>query len=110
MNLVAQLGRSEYKPASENDFHIPLDNDWAGVRKYEVRQNDHSKLDISPEEWQKLHQSKPDNPLLNYILGDINWYGGDREAGLKYYAKAKETGMLEYMQDYNSEKSKAVRT
>ncbi|MCE1248246.1 MAG: clostripain-related cysteine peptidase [Firmicutes bacterium] len=110
MNVVAQLGRSEYKPMSAEEFHVPLDNDWAGVRRYEVRQDSHAKLDISPEEWQKMQESHPDNPLLNYILGDIHWYSNDKEGGLKYYAKAKESGMIEYMQNYDSERSRQVRS
>jgi hypothetical protein len=109
MNVVAQLGRSSYTPQQEGEFHIPLDNDWAGVRRYEIKQDNHAKLDISPEEWHKLAEAKPDNPLLNYILGDLHWYGEDKEGGLKYYAKAKETGMLEYMQSFDSDRSKEIR-
>jgi len=109
VNVAAQLGRNPYKPKEEGEFHIPLDGDWAGVRRYTVKHHDHSQEDISLAEWHKMEEKMPKNPILYFVLGNIYWGQKDKIKGMEYYDKSKEMGMLQYMDDYNSEESKAIR-
>jgi len=109
MNVVAQLGRNPYKPDEEGEFHIPVDGDWSGVRRYEVKQADHDELDIPLAEWEKMEEKIPDNPVLKFVLGNIYWGMDQKDKAVEYYDKAKELGILDYMNDYDSDWSKEVR-
>lgn len=109
VNLVAQLGRNPYKPKEEGEFHIPVDNDWSGVRRYNVAQSDHEQLDIPVEEWEKMESIMPRNPVLQFVLGNIYWAMGQKDKGMACYNKSKDLGMLKYMNEYDSDWSKSVR-
>lgn len=109
LNVVSQLGRNPYKPDEEGEFHIPLDNDWSGVRRYYVNQNDHANLDMTMQDWIGLEEKIPDNPVLHFVLGNIYWGNKEHDKAMEYYSRCRELGMLDYMADYNSDKSKAVR-
>ena len=110
MNVVAQLGRNPYKPDEEGEFHIPLDKDWSGVRRYQVKQDDHKELDnMSLQDWENLEEKLPKNPILHFVLGNIYWGNGEHDKAMEYYDKSKELGMLNYMNDYDGEQSKVFR-
>ncbi|MCD4782283.1 MAG: hypothetical protein K8T10_00480 [Candidatus Eremiobacteraeota bacterium] len=109
MNVVAQLGRNPYKPKEEGEFHIPVDNDWSGVRRYKVKQADHNELDIPLATWEKMEESIPDNPVLKFVLGNIYWGMDQKDKAVEFYDKGKELGLLDYMNDYDSDWSKQVR-
>lgn len=109
VNVVAQLGRNPYKPKEEGEFHIPLDNDWSGVRRYYVKHDDHSNLDMTTQDWMGLEEKIPNNPVLHFVLGNIYWGNNEHDKAMEHYDKSKQLGMLEYMSDYDSDKSKAIR-
>jgi hypothetical protein len=110
VNLVAQLGRNPYKPKEDDEsFHVPVDGDWAGVRRYEIRQNSHSYQDVPLSEWTKLEPQMPKNPVLKYVIGNYYFEMGDKEQARKYHDEARSLGMVEYMNDPKSDTSKAIR-
>ncbi|MFP4498718.1 MAG: clostripain-related cysteine peptidase, partial [Vulcanimicrobiota bacterium] len=108
VNLIAQLGRNPAKIDDEST-HVPIDGDWAGVRRYEIRQDSHADLEFPVSDWHNLEKKMPRNPVLYYVLGDEYWSTGDRETGMKYFDKSKELGMVDYIQNYDSDKSKKIR-
>lgn len=109
MNVITQLGRNPYKPKEEGEFHIPVDGDWSGVRRYEVKQADHNETDISLAEWEKMEEKMPDNPVLQFVLGNIYWGMDQKDKAVEFYDKAKELGILEYMNNFDSDWSKQIR-
>ncbi|MCE1248218.1 MAG: clostripain-related cysteine peptidase [Firmicutes bacterium] len=109
VNVVSELGRNPYKPKTEGESHIPVDNDWSGARRYEVKHDLHTNLDVPVAEYHKLEEKIPNNPVLYYCIGDEYWSKGDRTTALKYFDKAKQLGMADYIENPGSEKNQAFR-
>lgn len=109
VNIVAQLGRNKYKPDEDEEFHVPIDNDWAGVRRYEVRHDPHKDLDVPLSDWLKLESEIPKNPILYYVIGNYYWDMGQKDKAMEYFDRSKKLGMIEYINNYDSESSKKIR-
>jgi len=107
VNVVAQLGRAvQDEPGKEPQR---VDGDWSGVRRYKVEKHDHSNMNMTFEQWLDVEKKIPDNPLVHYSLGDIYWGQGEKEKAMAEYQKAKDFGMLRYMENTDSPESKKVR-
>ncbi len=109
-HVVAQLGRYPSKPKDDGSVYVPIDGDWEGIRRYEVRQHNHSELETPIEEWEKLEPEMPDNPVLKYVIGNHHWSTGNKELANKYFDEARACGMNKYIDEPDSDFSKKVRT
>ncbi len=95
MNLVAQVGR--FSPtdnsAQEGGVRIPIDNDWTGIRRYEIKKADHDDLSIPVSEWLDIEPEMPRNPYLAYVISETYKIEGNMEKAREYYDKAVEFGI-----------------
>jgi uncharacterized protein (UPF0147 family) len=107
VNVVAQLGRAVQDEPGKEPQNV--DGDWSGVRRYKVEKHDHSDMNMTFEQWVDVEKKLPNNPLVHYSIGDIYWGQGDKEKALAEYQKAKDFGMLSYMENTDSPESKKVR-
>ena len=83
MNIVAQLGRVSPTDdtAKEGGVRIPIDSDWTGIRRYEVKKADHGDLSIPVSEWRSIEAEMPGNPLsCLHHLGSIQGGGQQRKS------------------------------
>jgi hypothetical protein len=90
---VAQLGRDPAETAKLD--RDPVDNDWSGVRRYEVIHDDHAENLVPLDDLLGLEEKIAGNPLLFYSIGNEYWEKGDREKALAYFNKARKLGLLE---------------
>ncbi|MDQ7825502.1 MAG: clostripain-related cysteine peptidase [Candidatus Eremiobacteraeota bacterium] len=104
VNVVAQLGRA---PQEGEPHH--LDGDWSGVRRYYVTKHPHDDINMTLPQWLEVKEKIPDNPVVHYVLGDIYAGMGDKQQAKAEYDKAKELGMLAYMEKNDSPESKKIR-
>jgi len=110
INLIAQLGRYPHKPKEDDtSFHVPVDGDWTGVRRYKVTKDDHKDLEIPLSSYEKLESDMPDNPVLKFVIGSHHWENGDKVKANKYFDQAREKGMVDYMNNPDSEKNKVIK-
>lgn len=95
MNIVAQVGRSSPTDmtAREGGIRIPIDSDWTGIRRYEVRKADHGDLSIPVSEWHSIEAEMPGNAYLAYVISETYRSEGNRENAREYYDKAVEFGI-----------------
>lgn len=95
MNIVAQLGRISPTDdtAKEGGVRIPIDSDWTGIRRYEVKKADHGDLSIPVSEWRSIEAEMPGNPYLAYIISESYRAEGNSEKAREYYDKAVEFGI-----------------
>jgi hypothetical protein len=107
VNVVVQLGRAPQDDPSKEPQKI--DGDWSGVKRYLVTKHDHSDMDMTLEQFIEIEKKIPDNPVIHYMLGDCYQAQGDKEKALAEYNRSKELGMVKYMNDYESDKSKKIR-
>lgn len=106
VNIVAQLGRAKQDEPDKEPQHI--DGDWSGVRRYYVSKHDHSDTSMTIDQWKDVEKKLPNNPLAHYSLGDAYQENGEKEIARQEYGKAKELGMLKYMEDSKSPESKKI--
>ncbi len=96
VNMVAQLGRQAVDKSQADPNRISIDNDWSGVRRYEVKHDSHESLNISLADLHKLEKQIPSNPLLHYCIGDEYWKNGDKTKAEEYFNKARVTGIEKF--------------
>ena len=102
VNMVAQLGRQAVDPSKTREGRIAIDNDWSGVRRYEVKQDSHEAANLPLSDMLKLEKEIPGNPLLHYYIGDEYWNKGDKVKAEEYFNKARATGIEKFTGEGNS--------
>lgn len=96
VNMVAQLGRQELDKSQKDENRIAIDNDWSGVRRYEVKKDSHESLNLSLDDLMKMEKEIPTNPLLHYCIGDEYWKDGDKKKAEEYFNKARAAGIEKF--------------
>jgi hypothetical protein len=114
INLVAQLGRTprNIQTSFSPQFALyspeyPIDNNWSGVRRYEIQHNDHPEFDRPTiEDLLDIEKEIPNNPCLELIIATRYHNLQNPEKSKVYFEKAKLSGLEEYLSGFRrSQKS-----
>jgi hypothetical protein len=135
INLVAQLGKLpgkkeevEFKDKAYGEINIPIDHNWGGVKRYEIRQDAHSNLDEKfrskiLDDFIKVEKEIPNNPVLKNVIaflynrrdGYVTTYKEDGtphlafgENALSYIREATKLGFDDIIANPDSEKSRRI--
>jgi hypothetical protein len=115
VNIVTQLGRNPKKiDKSKEDLgyvDIPIDNDWTGIRRYKVEQDNHEHLNRPDilQDYLKIEDEIPENPLLKYVIGKRYWSRGEKEKAEEYFEKARELGIVDFMENPDKDSNREIR-
>ncbi|MBI2267696.1 MAG: hypothetical protein HYU64_21440 [Armatimonadetes bacterium] len=104
---IEENAKENYERAKEAIFHIPVDGDWAGVRRYEIRHSPHDDAQIPSGKYLDLLDTMPKNPVLHYHIGKALWSEGSKDDAAYYFQRAEELGIRQVLQDEGSPKSRA---
>jgi hypothetical protein len=102
MNIVAQLG-------TLFSYKAP-DGKSVTVARHYINHSDYSDFKEEIDRYKLLEEKIPNNPLLNYEMSMLYQDNKDWENAKKYFDKAKSLGILEYLDDDYSEKSREIST
>ncbi|MCE1246614.1 MAG: clostripain-related cysteine peptidase [Firmicutes bacterium] len=104
VNLVAQLGRASQKESRPYGGTDRIDNDWSGVRRYYVvNQEENSASEPTIEQFKAIAEKMPKNPMIHQLLGDVYAKTGHRNFAYKEYKMAEELGFDKCINEPESE-------
>jgi len=100
VNVVAQLGRAPQREAHPTGGFDRIDNDWSGVRRYYVVKSENQGAKSLPvENWLKIKDKIPNNPLIHFTLGEIYSEMKDQKKAEAAFEIAQELGYNKFLDE-----------
>jgi hypothetical protein len=100
MNIVVQLGRASQADVHPDGGFDRIDSDWEGVRRYFIAPSTepHSET-VTLGDWSDIAKENPDNPLIQFVLGEVYEGQGMKQESEKQFAQAEKLGYMKFFNE-----------